>query len=275
MLFLSPVTYVLEAPVIENQRFPGHNYLLAIQVPEIAEKAVPGQFVMAAEVGNEPLPYPFLKRALAIYSIKERSGRKAVITLLLKIVGEGTRRLATLQEGDSVSLIGPLGNGFDLQRARGRISFLLAGGIGIASFYLLAERLKKWGEEVHLIFGGRSTSDLVGLEDFRQLGIPVFVTTDDGSLGLKGLITDGLKQYMRDFQQHRLTFYTCGPNPMMQAVSSIAHSFRIPCQLSVEARMACGFGVCLGCSVKTVHSYRLTCRQGPVFEADELVWEEE
>ena len=261
--------------MLENQRFPGHNYLLALRVPEIAEKTLPGQFVMAAEVGKGSLPYPLLKRALAVYSIREDSGRKSTVTLLLKVVGEGTRRLATLQPGDSVSLIGPLGNGFDLERARGRISFLVAGGIGIASFYLLAEQLKKWGEEVHVVFGGRSASDLVGLEDFRQLGFPTFVTTDDGSLGLKGLVTDGLSQYIEGFPRDRLIFFTCGPNRMMQAVSSIARSHRIPCQLSVEARMACGFGVCLGCSVKTVSSYRLTCRHGPVFNADEMVWEDE
>lgn len=269
------MSYVLEAPVVENQRFPGHNYLLAVRAPEIAERTLPGQFVMAAEVGDQPLPYPLLKRALAVYSLREEAGRKSIITLLLKIVGDGTRRLATLQPGDSLSLIGPLGNGFDLVPARNRISFLLAGGIGIASFHLLAEELKKGGEKVHLIFGARSAPDLVGLEDFQEMGIPVFVTTDDGSLGFKGSITEGLKEYMRSFSSQELMLYTCGPRPMMQAVASIARSAGVPCQASVEARMACGFGVCLGCSIKTVSSYRLTCRHGPVFSADEIVWQEE
>ena len=269
------MSYVLEAPVVENLRFPGHNYLLAIRAPEIAEKALPGQFVMAAEVEDQPLPYPLLKRALAVYSLRAEAGRKSVITLLLKIVGDGTRRLATMQPGDSVSLIGPLGNGFDLAPAQSRISFLLAGGIGIASFYLLADELRKAGEEVHLIFGGRSAADLVGLEDFKKIGIPVFVTTDDGSLGFRGMITDGLREYMRNFSPQELVFYTCGPHRMMQAVASIASSAGIPCQASVEARMACGFGVCLGCSVRTISSYRLTCRHGPVFAADEIVWQED
>lgn len=269
------MTYVVEAPVVEKLAFPGRHYLLAIEVPEIAEKILPGQFVMAGEATTDTIPSPLLKRALAVYSLRELGGRKSIITLLLKIVGGGTRQLASLEPGDPVSLIGPLGNGFDLSAARGRANFLLAGGIGIASFYLLAEQLTKSGEEVHLVFGGRSASNLVGLEDFQQLQIPVFVTTEDGSLGFKGLITDGLRQYLKGLARERLMFFTCGPNSMMQAVSAMARRLNIPCQLSVEARMACGFGVCLGCSVKTISSYRLTCRQGPVFDANEIVWEEE
>ena len=269
------MSYVLEAPVIENVRYPQHNYLLAVRAPEVAEKIRPGQFVMAAEVGDQSLPYPLLKRALAVYSIKKEKGRKSVITLLLKIVGEGTRRLAALETGDSVSLIGPLGNGFDTTAASAKISFLLAGGIGIASFYLLAEQLKKSGQEVHLIYGGRTAEDLVVLEDFCRLDIPVFVTTDDGSAGFKGLITEGLKEYVKDFPRNRLLFYICGPNAMMKAVTSLAVEYRVPSQISVEAKMACGFGVCLGCSIKTITSYRLACRHGPVFDAAEFVWEEE
>lgn len=266
------MSYVLEAPVIQNLRFPGHNYLLAIRAPEVARQAVPGQFVMAAEVG--PLPYPLLKRAMAVYSLQKENGQSSVITLLIKAIGEGTRRLAELEEGDSISLIGPLGNGFDLSLARGRTSFLLAGGVGIASLYMLAEQLKLAGEEVYLVYGGRTAHELVGLEDFQRLGVPILVTTDDGSAGYKGLITEGLKEYLKDFSPERLVFYTCGPNRMMEAISRIAQERGIPCQVSVEARMACGFGVCLGCSVKTIHSYRLACRQGPVFDATEFLWED-
>ncbi len=260
---------------MENLRFPQHNYIVAVRAPEIAERTLPGQFVMAAEVGEQTLPYPLLKRALAVYSVWKEEGRKSVITLLLKAIGDGTRRLAALQPGDSVSLIGPLGNGFDSSSAHGKISFLVAGGVGIASVYLLAEDLKQKGQEVHLIYGGRTDQDLVGLKDFQDLNIAVFLTTNDGSAGFKGLITDGLKAYLQKFPSQDLMFYTCGPNAMMKAVSELAAASGIPCQVSVEAKMACGFGVCLGCSVKTIHSYRLACCYGPVFRAEEIVWEEE
>jgi dihydroorotate dehydrogenase electron transfer subunit len=269
------MTYVLEAPVLANRRLEGHSYLLSIRAPEIAEKVQPGQFIMAAEVTSQSLPYPLLKRALAVYSVLEEEGRRNILTMLLKVVGTGTRRLATLEPGDSVSLIGPLGNGFDQDLARGKISVIIAGGVGIASFYLLAQHLLAQGEEVHLVYGGRTAKDLAVLEDFQRLRLPIFVTTEDGSLGFQGMITCGLEKYLQPLPKERLVFYTCGPNPMMKAVSQLAIGAGIPCQISVEARMACGFGVCLGCTVKTAHSYKLACRNGPIFNASDFVWEED
>ncbi len=268
------MAHLLKAQVIENLRLPRRNYLLAVRAPEIAQATLPGQFVMAAKLEEHPLPYPLLKRALAVYSIRKEKGRKGVITLLLKVVGQGTRRLASLLPNDSLSLIGPLGNGFDLTLATGTAHVLIAGGIGIASMYLLAEQLTKRREQVRLIYGGRTAEDLVGLEDFQRLGIPVFVTTDDGSRGFKGLITQGLEEQLQHFSKDRMSFFCCGSNTMMQAVSAFATRYTIPCQVSVEARMACGFGVCLGCSVKTINSYRLACRDGPVFNSSEFLWEE-
>lgn len=270
---LAAMMYSLEAPVVENIRFPQHNYLLAIRAPDVAARTLPGQFVMAAEL-DEILPFPLLKRALAVYSVRPEKGSPAIITLLLKVIGPGTRRLASLQPGDTVSLIGPLGNGFNLDLGRGKVNLLVAGGIGIASFYLLAHALRERGEEVHLLYGGRTADDLVGLEDFHSLRVPATVTTEDGSLGRKGLVTLGLEKYLRDFPPDKMVIFTCGPNRMMEAVSSLAAAHGVRCQISVEAKMACGFGVCLGCSVKTVDSFRLACRNGPVFDASEFVWED-
>jgi dihydroorotate dehydrogenase electron transfer subunit len=268
------MTYVLEAPVVANQRLQGHNYLLSIRAPEIAEKVLPGQFVMAAEITSQSLPYPLLKRALAVYSIREEKARRSIITVLLKVVGTGTRRLATLESGDSMSLIGPLGNGFDLTTARGKVTVIIAGGVGIASFHLLAEQLLAQGEEVHLVYGGQTAKDLAVLEDFERLGLPIFVTTEDGSLGFQGMITCGLEKFLPSLPKERLVFYTCGPNPMMKAVARLAARAGIPCQISVEAKMGCGFGVCLGCTVKTTGSYKLACKDGPIFNASDFVWEE-
>ncbi|MFQ5737953.1 MAG: dihydroorotate dehydrogenase electron transfer subunit [Acidobacteriota bacterium] len=249
---------------------PRGNFVLTLKAPEVARNCRPGQFVMIAPLEGYSPPQPLLKRALAVYSVGRQ--RLSTIRLLVKVVGPGTLGLASLRAGALTSLIGPLGNGFDLNAGGGKIHLLLAGGIGIASLYLLAEQLLARGEQVHLLYGGRKSEDLVGLEDFRRLGMPVQLTTDDGSAGFKGLVTEGLLQYMEKFSHDRLIFYACGPDPMMRSVAAIAARSHIPCQVSVETKMACGFGVCLGCSVKTVHSYRLACTDGPVFAAEDIVW---
>jgi len=267
--------YSLDAPVIKNVKFPNHNYLVSLRAPKVAQQALPGQFVMAAQVDDSSIPYPLLRRALAVYSTTQEDGEKSIINLLLKIVGDGTLRLASLEKDDTVNLIGPLGNSFNTVHNTSRKHFLVAGGIGIASFYLLAEQLRQKNQEVHLIYGGQTADDLVGLEDFQMLDIPVYVTTNDGSQGFKGLVTEGLEIYLQKVPYDNLTIYTCGPTPMMKAVSDLAAHHSIACQISVEAKMACGFGVCLGCSVKTTDTYRLACQHGPIFDASEFIWENE
>jgi dihydroorotate dehydrogenase electron transfer subunit len=266
------VIHTIDSTVLENRSFPGDYAILNVQAPGIAEDTFPGQFVMAASDGSEELPHPLLKRALAVYKINRRQN---TISLLIKAVGEGTRRLIHLKPGDHLEMVGPLGNGFDISRGKGRINILVTGGTGIASVYLLTEHLLKYGEDVHLVYGGRTAEDLVGLNDFEALGIPLCIATEDGSKGYKGLVTGALKEYLPRFPRENLNFYTCGPNPMMKAVAQIALDARIPCQLSVESKMACGFGVCLGCSVMTKSGQKLVCTDGPVFEADSFLWEED
>ncbi len=272
---LSTMNRVLVAPLIANKRLPRDNWMLTVLAPEIAETGAPGQFVMASDQTGASLPHPLLRRALAIYDTGREDDKPATIRLLVKAIGEGTRRLAALRAGDEINLIGPLGHGFEIKPSPDRIHVLLAGGVGIASVFLLAERLTKMGEQVHLIYGGRSRNDLVCLDDFHRLGIEVVLTTEDGSAGTTGLITDGLTRHLGGFPSQGWLFYACGPNPMLRAVAELAANLGIPCQVSVETRMGCGFGVCLGCSVKTVRSYRLACQQGPVFTSDELIWGEE
>jgi len=260
--------HALQAELIQNRPLPQDNYLLTFRAPEICRETLPGQFVMAAPKTHQVVPSPLLKRALAVYSI-----HGVDIAILVKAMGEGTLRLALMQPGQCANLIGPLGNGFDLTAGRGKTNFLVVGGVGIASVYLLAEELRQQGDEVHLLDGARTAADLVMLEDFQSLDLPLFIATDDGSAGFRGFITAGLGDYMRACGSSNLNFYTCGPEPMLRAVSAFACAQGIPCQVSVEARMACGFGVCLGCSVMTRDGYRLACSDGPVFEAGELVWD--
>ena len=249
------------------------NFLLTVEASAIAAASRPGQFVMAAAAEPYSQPFPLLRRSLAVFSI-EGSSREQV-TLLLKIVGDGTRKLAGLKEGDPIRLAGPLGCGFDSEMARGKQALIVAGGIGIASVYLLAEQLVGQGTDVLLIYGGRTAADLVCLEYFEALPISLVLTTEDGSRGRAGRVTGALAEYLPSLSPERSVLYTCGPNPMMKAVSSQVVPLGVPCQVSVETKMACGFGVCLGCSVKVGDQYRLACTHGPVFEAAGFRWEEE
>ena len=261
---------VLEASVIQRNGDPASGVLLRVEAPEVAATCRPGQFVM---VGADPefrISHPLLKRALAVYDVPPE--HPATIVLLLKVVGDGTRRLANLHPGHRLSLVGPLGNGFDLESARGKKNLIVAGGTGIASVFLLARALADSGEEVTLFYGGRRSIDLVGLTDWEGLNVAVRTTTEDGTAGEQGLVTRPLAETLSSGGNFNL--FTCGPNPMMQAVATLAAEARVPCQLSVESKMACGFGVCLGCSVKTRRfGFRLSCTHGPVFEAADFVWE--
>ncbi len=262
----------VEGRVLANQALGRDNYLIKVEAPSIATRTLPGQFVMAASTEVFSLPSPLLRRALAVFSI-EGSGRD-VLTLLLKIVGDGTRKLASLQAGEFVSLTGPLGRGFDSDLARGRRALIVAGGIGIASVYLLAEQLVHQGDDVHLIYGGRAAADLVCLDYFKDLGLSTVITTEDGSAGLAGRVTEGLSGYLPELSVTPSAVYACGPNPMMRAVSDQVVPLGVPCQVSVETKMACGFGVCLGCSVKVDGQYRLACTHGPVFDSAGFEWED-
>lgn len=266
-----PLVVRLEAPVLDNRPFPRQVFVLTVRTPEVAASVRPGQFVMAAVSGQGDTPSPLLKRALAVFTVPDREATR--ITLLIKVVGEGTRRLSAVRPGDTLDLVGPLGEGFDLERGRGRINLIVVGGTGIASAFLLARELARAGEEVRLLYGGRTADDLAGLSPFEQMDIPIVTTTEDGTAGRAGLVTDALRECLERYPVRHLNLYTCGPNRMMQVVSEMAAPLGIPCQISVEIKMACGFGVCLGCTVKTTGSYRLACTHGPVFDASEFVWE--
>jgi len=261
--------HLVGATLLDNRDLGRNNFLLSFEAVQISAEARPGHFVMAAPESRQVVPSPLLKRALAIYSTGDSQ-----ISVLVKVIGEGTARLASMNPGQRADIIGPLGNGFDLEAGKGRVNMLVAGGVGIASVHLLARELRRRGEDVILLYGGRTAADLVLQDDFRELGVLAFVTTDDGAAGVRGFVTAALQEQLKVYSSESLNMYACGPEPMLREVSRIACSRGIPCQVSVEARMACGFGVCLGCSVRTRASYRLACTHGPVFQASEIVWDE-
>lgn len=261
--------YTTEGTILEHTRLAPDTWQVIVHCPEISATVKPGQFVMAAVDSSEELPSPILKRALAVYQAEHEH-----LGLLVRIKGEGTRKICRAAPGNNLSLVGPLGNGFNLERGRGRFTIIAVGGSGIASVYLLARDLFQRGEELCLLYGGKSSEDLAGIDDFRSLGIPVHTSTEDGSLGYHGLLSGALRKLITEMKGKDLNIYTCGPNPMMQAVCDLARRESIPCQISVEIKMACGFGVCLGCAVRTVQGNRLACTHGPIFDGLEFIWED-
>lgn len=259
--------------VLDRRTLAGGAVILTVEAPEIARQARPGQFVMAACARDSEIPFPLLKRALAVFTLPDRDGDRRLITLLIKIVGDGTRRLAAAAPGTRLDLVGPLGNGFTLEGTQQSKNWIVAGGSGLASVYLLADELHRREASVEVVAGGRSAADLEMLQPFEELRVPLWIATEDGSRGRRGLVTALLDERLAQAGPDPIRLFTCGPMAMMQEVVRRAEERNIPCQLSVEVKMACGFGVCLGCSVQTRRGYRLACTDGPVFSAAEFCWE--
>jgi dihydroorotate dehydrogenase electron transfer subunit len=188
--------------------------------------------------------------------------------LLIQQVGDGTQQLAACEVGKTVNLLMPLGNGFTIPfEYNGLRLLLIGGGVGVAPLLYLSDVLKQTGFEPEFLLGARSGDDLMQLPDFRQRGT-VHVTTEDGSLGEKGYVTDHSVLHGKIFDR----IYACGPKPMMVAVARYAASRGIPCEVSLENRMACGIGACLCCVEKTKEGHKCVCTDGPVFDINELTW---
>ncbi len=237
--------------------------LLTINSPQIASTARPGQFVM---VRCSSVDDPLLRRPFSIHN----TSPDGTIQILFKIIGRGTAILSRLQPGQSISLIGPLGKGFEFSRS-GPVC-LLGGGMGIAPLYLLAKQLQekhKYNDIV--LLGAARGCEVTGLNDqFIELGMQVQCATDDGSFGHHGFVTELLSDLDPSVQK----VFACGPFPMMKIVAAYCKEQNINCQVSLETHMACGLGACLGC---TIHGsdgkYRHVCKHGPVFNGLEVAWE--
>jgi dihydroorotate dehydrogenase electron transfer subunit len=257
--------YQENATIIRFEQLSDTNIRLTLQTEDIAAAARPGQFVMIhTGKSNDPL----LRRPFSIHQTSS-SGR---IQILFKVTGRGTALLAHCKEGETLSIFGPLGHGFRIDPDRA--ACLVGGGIGIAPMLFLAKRLcqiKKNTDTDLIILGGRSRSEIeLLLADFHYLDIGVMVTTDDGSFGRHGVVTDVLKTVSLP---DNCTVFTCGPEPMMREVFKQCHKQRIECQVSVESVMACGMGACLGCNMEAKDGrYVHVCSDGPVFDAEELGW---
>ena len=210
-----------------------------------------GQFV------NIQLDGLFLRRPISVCDYDEKT-----LTIIYKVVGKGTEAMASMKEGRLDILTG-LGNGYDLS-VSGENPVLIGGGVGVPPMYNLAKKLLEQGRKVTVILGFNTKNEIFYEEEFKKLGCTVMVTTVDGSYGIKGFVTDALKDVPYTY------FYTCGPEPMLKAVYKASATSG---QMSFEERMGCGFGACMGCSCKTLTGYKRICKDGPVMRKEEIAWE--
>lgn len=241
--------------VSERTLFPSVKELV-LEAPEIALQVQPGQFVQLA------VPEHLLRRPISVaYAVPELGQ----ITLIYRIVGSGTERLAQVKAGDTLSVMGPLGQGFYLE---GQKLLLVGGGMGIAPLIFLAQQSHV--QRLEVLLGGRSALEMVWQNYFDSVSDQIHMTTDDGSMGHHGFVTDLLPDLLAGRQFDMVV--TCGPNLMMQKVAQVAESFNIPCQVSFERFMACGVGACLSCTCAGTTGKRLkVCTDGPVFWSKEVL----
>jgi len=248
------------APVLSNEEIMPGIHLMWVEAPPIVSEAQPGQFVMARTgEGHDPL----LRRPLSIH----RVGESGTLALLFEVVGRGTNWLARRKAGEWVDLMGPVGRGFAVNCQN---LLLVAGGIGIAPLIFLAEKAAADGRRVTLIIGAKS-ADQVYPHHLLPPHIAPIVITEDGSLGQRGLATGLLADLVESCQKDE-QILACGPISMYETMSALSRMKGRSVQVSVEARMGCGFGGCAGCAIETKRGLKLVCQDGPIFELTDLIW---
>ena len=253
--------YVLDLRVVSVEQIHARYVLLKLTDTKPLPEMLSGQFV---EVRVDGSPKTFLRRPISINFVDHESNE---LWLLVATVGDGTRKLAQLQPGDLLNCVLPLGNGFTPAQAQEKI-LLIGGGVGVAPLLYMGAEVARQGIEPTFLLGTRSKNDLLMLDIFKRYG-RVYVTTEDGSEGEKGFVTDhSLLQ-----QEHFDRISTCGPTPMMKAVARYATQNSIDCEASLENLMACGLGACLCCVEKTVDGNLCVCKEGPVFNIKRLLWQ--
>ena len=254
--------YILDLTVAENIRLHDHYVLLKLTSPETLPDMLPGQF---AEIRVDGSPTTFLRRPISINYVDRE---KNEVWFLIQLVGDGTRRLGKAKTGDLINVVLPLGNGFTMPCKATDNVLLIGGGVGTAPMLYLGEQLVKAGCKPTFLLGARSAADLLQLDDFARYG-EVYVTTEDGSQGERGYVTQHSVLTRKDFEK----IYTCGPKPMMMAVAKYAKSKGIDCEVSLENKMACGVGACLCCVENTTEGHLCVCKEGPVFNINQLLWQ--
>jgi dihydroorotate dehydrogenase electron transfer subunit len=254
--------YVMDWVVIDNLKLDDSHLRLVLSPADgVMPKMKPGQFV---QLKSNASTDTFLRLPISINYVDED---KKQLWLLVQMVGEGTKALKTLALGDKLNLVLPLGNGFSVDEASGRV-LLVGGGVGIAPMLYTGKVLKDKGLAPVFLLGARSRDNILEKDLFEELG-ELYVTTEDGSFGEKGFVTQHSVLQKEKFDK----IMVCGPKPMMVAVARYANANGIPCEVSLENMMACGLGACLCCVEKTVKGNVCVCSEGPVFDIKQLTWQ--
>jgi len=265
--------FLQDVPVTANERLNESHFRLSFRFPELAQTARPGQFITLTRRLDD---FRRLRRPFSLHRVTD----DGIVQILVKIVGESTAALGNIKAGDTVNVLGPLGDGaFVVDPTRPRV-LIVGGGIGIAPFLFLLDEItprKDFAPEA--FFGGRTATDLPALADFEAGDVPLLTATEDGSLGHRGLVTEVFSPRLTSLPAAECQVLACGPPAMLKAVAEQAAAAGVPCQVSLENMMACGVGSCRGCVVQVVENaadegipYLRVCHEGPVFEASQLVW---
>ncbi|GAW66116.1 dihydroorotate dehydrogenase [Geoanaerobacter pelophilus] len=261
---------------MSNVELSPNYFRMRMTAPQELLASAPGQFLMLKVTDAID---PLLRRPFGLFDVGTFTaeyagcGAQTYCEILYKVVGKGTKLLSALHHGDVVDLLAPLGRGFDLGPA-GEEKVLVGGGVGLAPLYYLAKALVERGEKVRLFAGGRNRDDILCITEFERLGVETYVATDDGTLGESGFVTQVLERHL----SKGMRIFACGPTPMLDAVAKMSARHEVPCQVSMEAYMACGVGACLGCVMKGANhteatpDYRCVCKDGPVFDSFDLQW---
>jgi dihydroorotate dehydrogenase electron transfer subunit len=273
------------ARVVENVRLARDTYRIRLACPQIAQRFVPGQFLMVRLAGpNDPL----LARPLALYdTVQDAAGSPTAVDIVYLVLGKMTRRLAQCVPGDELHIWGPLGNGFP-PRPTGHL-IMVAGGIGQTPFLALGQEYlgrRRYGdpprvvppaEKASLLYGVRSADLAAGVADFEAAGVEVRLSSDDGTVGRHGLVTALLRDELAETSGEDRLVVCCGPEPMMEAAAEVCRASAVPCLVSLETPMACGIGICFSCVAKVRQpdggwDWKRTCVEGPVFDAEQIEW---
>ena len=266
----------IKAKILKIKRYGPDGYVFRYSAPEIANEAQPGQFVLIrCGEGFDPL----LRRPFSFHRIDKQNG---IIDILFRVVGKGTALLAEKNVGETSDILGPLGKGFEINN-KIKKSILIAGGMGVAPILALADQLVAIGIKLVAFLGAKTNDELWCSSEFESLGPPsrrlqrinceTHLATDDGSIGFKGTVLELFKSEIRN-PKSEIVIYSCGPEPMLKQLSIITKEKNIQCQISLETNMACGLGACQGCVVPVIgpEKYKLVCKDGPVFNANEIDW---
>lgn len=238
--------------IIKNEPLTANVYKMILK-GNLSAVTAPGQFV------NLLLDGFFLRRPISVCDVNDDE-----LTIIYKVVGKGTEAMTTMQKGRVLDVLTGLGNGYDLSTIGDR-PVLIGGGVGVPPMYLLCRKLREAGKDVSVILGFNTKEEVFYEQEFRALGAKVLVTTVDGSYGIRGFVTDALRELSYT------DFCACGPEPMLRALFKATGTTG---QMSFEERMGCGFGACMGCSCKTITGNKRICKDGPVLRKEEILWED-